>query len=68
MSSKKHFAEAGKEDADRAAPMPRLRSVQIDDRDTVSVVAVRVRREASHVPLFLRHALGLCRSGKSFAD
>ena len=68
MSGNSPFAEDSRQVADQARTEPRLRRVRIDDRDTASAVAVPVRREAGHIAVFLRHALGLRLSGKSFAD
>lgn len=68
MSANSPFAEDSRHVADHAGTEPRLRRVQIDDRDTVSVVAVRVRREAGHIAVLLRQALALRLSGESFAD
>jgi hypothetical protein len=68
MSANSPFAEDSRQVADHAGTEPRPRLVLIDDRDTVSAVAVRVRREARHISILLRHALGVRLSGKSFAD
>ena len=68
MLANNPFAEDSGQVADRAGTEPRLRRVRIDDRDTVSAVAVRVRREAGHISILLRHALGLRLPGKSLAD
>jgi hypothetical protein len=67
MSSRKLFNEGGNEAADRATPEPRGRRLEIEDRDSPVVVAVRVRREAAHLALFLRHALRTRFPGNSFA-
>jgi len=68
MSANSFFAEDGRQVDDHARTEPRPRRVRIDDRDAVSAVAVRVRREGGHISVLLRHALGLRLSGKSFAD
>jgi hypothetical protein len=57
MSSKKPFTEGSRQAADQAATQARVRRVEIDDRDTTAAVAVRVRRDAGHLPFFLRQTL-----------
>jgi hypothetical protein len=67
MSSKELSSEGGKEAADRATPQARLRRLEIEDRDSPGGVTIRVRREAPHLSLLLRRALGQRSPGESFA-
>jgi hypothetical protein len=61
------FSEGLEQVADETSPQQRRRRVEIDDRDTSTPVRIRVRREASHVSLFLEHALRFRSSRKPLA-